>query len=834
MAYSQFADTADNISASNSLIKKNINDDNEKPVQYRRGIPLQDGYQSYDEYYQNKNILEEKKKLFPLESTGVWTELNPKVPRVSYLCVDFVGVDTGWAVGELGAIIYTTNGGNKWNTALSGVNNVLLNVNSYDGKTVIVTGYSGIILRSTDAGKSWTQIQSGVTADLWRVQMINDTLGWACGLNNTLLKTTDAGLSWVFINTISTTMHYWAVMFLNANTGYIACGNGNILKTVNGGLNWEIIYVGENIHLFTITVFDTSNFIAGGQRAGSLGRIAYTSDGGNTFGYSNAGGLVESIGFANDTLGYAVGTESVLYRTTNKGRNWEFINYHWVGRFWVKFINDSLGYQAGHGLRINQTTDKGYSWKKSINNENFNDVYFTSEVKGFLIGSDKLYRTNDGGITLEEVSEISGGSNVIFINNFTGFIGRTNGIYKTTNGGETWYLVNGLTGGVIKIFFINETTGWAIGGSNIYKTIDGGENWFVQITLPADNFSSIYFIDSLNGWATSRYIWQTTNGGTNWIQRNDIPAFISRDIYFLNSDTGWTIDNSSFAKLIKTIDGGINWTEISTINDPFEFHFFPDPIHWIISGVGIGGGGYIVHYTYITTDYGNNWVEISNDVPTGFSSFQAPTNTLGFAVGGGGLILRYDDTTYVPVELVSFEVNVENDKVVIRWVTESELNNQGVYIEKSHDRLNWETIAFITGKGTTAEKNYYSFCYIEKGIGEITYRLKQVDFDGTFTYSKIISVSLGNRPMTYELFQNFPNPFNPQTTIKYALYKKDAVNISLYSILGEKITELINEEKQPGVYSIILDSNDLTSGIYFYKLTTGSGYTAVNKLTIIK
>ncbi len=80
----------------------------EKPVQYRRGIVLNENYQSYEEKYSGKNVVEEKRRLFPLEGTGIWTELNPKVPRVDYLGIQFVNRDTGWAVGDLGALIKRT------------------------------------------------------------------------------------------------------------------------------------------------------------------------------------------------------------------------------------------------------------------------------------------------------------------------------------------------------------------------------------------------------------------------------------------------------------------------------------------------------------------------------------------------------------------------------------------------------------------------------------------------------------------------------------------------------------------------------------------------------
>ncbi len=102
-----------------------------------------------------------------------------------------------------------------------------------------------------------------------------------------------------------------------------------------------------------------------------------------------------------------------------------------------------------------------------------------------------------------------------------------------------------------------------------------------------------------------------------------------------------------------------------------------------------------------------------------------------------------------------------------------------------------------------------------------------------YEYSNEIEIEYINK-LDFYLSQNFPNPFNPQTTINYKIPKETFVNISLFDITGRKIRELVNEKKQPGYYTIKLKGGELSSGIYFYRLVTNSGYTAVKKLTIIK
>ncbi|MFN3873969.1 MAG: YCF48-related protein, partial [Ignavibacterium sp.] len=537
----------------------------EQPIQYRRGIALQEGYISYDEYYSGKDMLEEKRRLFPIESTGVWTELNPKVPRVDYLGIHFINKDTGWAVGGLGALIKTTNGGSSWTVSQTNTTTPILKVRSYNGQVVIASGFGGLILRSEDGGETFIQITSGVTGDLWGLQMLNDTLGWACGTANSLIKTTNGGQSWQRIFTGGYTSDYWWIDFLTESYGFIAA-NGKVLRTTDGGNNWEIIQAGDSYPLFTIDLIDSLHIAAAGYGGtGYSAKNIYSSDGGYTWinGGQTTTNEINCIKYIDTDTGYIVMSEIGIYKTTNRGQNWQFIaGIEGVGEYELSLLPEMIGYSAGTNVKVYKT-ENGYDyWKRLIINENFSDVFFVSEMKGFVISSFThssanygLYRTTNGGISWEKVSGAPYGEDLLFFDSLRGFIGGNGAIYKTTDGGVSWYSTNGATG-ARKIFFINETTGWAIHGRTIYKTTDGGENWFVQITQPSDSYTSIYFTDSLNGWATSRYVWQTTDGGVNWIERTDVAAFFSNDVYFYNFMKGWIIAGND---LYYTTDGGNIW-----------------------------------------------------------------------------------------------------------------------------------------------------------------------------------------------------------------------------------------------------------------------------------
>ena len=213
------------------------------------------------------------------------------------------------------------------------------------------------------------------------------------------------------------------------------------------------------------------------------------------------------------------------------------------------------------------------------------------------------------------------------------------------------------------------------------------------------------------------------------------------------------------------------------------------------------------------------------------------------------LKIQYDNI--VPVELTSFTASVlQNEKAVqLNWTTATETNNSAFEIERqvgskqsavgnpSEAEASWETIGFVPGFGTTTEPKSYYFIDEDVSTETYKYRLKQIDFDGTFEYSNEIEVDVDFTPKEFVLYQNYPNPFNPSTKIKYEiplsppLLKGESeaggfVTLKVYDVLGNEVATLVNEEKQAGVYeaefSVGQDSSpDIASGIYFYKLSVG-------------
>lgn len=195
-------------------------------------------------------------------------------------------------------------------------------------------------------------------------------------------------------------------------------------------------------------------------------------------------------------------------------------------------------------------------------------------------------------------------------------------------------------------------------------------------------------------------------------------------------------------------------------------------------------------------------------------------------------IINFVAYNIVPVELTSFAANVSGQNVTLTWTTATETNNSGFNIERRYNYGNWKTVGFVSGHGTTTEPQAYSFIDSDLEAGRYSYRLKQVDFDGTSEYSQEVNVEL-TTPLTFELQQNYPNPFNPSTKIKYSVPSDGLVNIAVYNLLGEKVATLVNSYQQAGRYEVTFEANSLAGGIYFYSIEAGN-FKSVKKMTLLK
>lgn len=262
------------------------------------------------------------------------------------------------------------------------------------------------------------------------------------------------------------------------------------------------------------------------------------------------------------------------------------------------------------------------------------------------------------------------------------------------------------------------------------------------------------------------------------------------------------------------------------------------------------GNGNSVSYSGFTSavSTSGNYYFLTGDVSSG-----ATGTVQGVMVDNNSLTMRdgilsgtianavlSDGTYLLPVELSTFTAKTSEDKVELTWCTKTEVNNFGFEIQralmenKTNQNLSFDKIGFVQGHNVSYSPKEYSFVdeTISRGR-KYSYRLRQIDNDGSSTYSEIIEVQAGETPDRFALHQNFPNPFNPSTSISYELSKDGHVSVVIYDALGKIVQSLVNEQQQAGRYNIPFNASNLPSGIYFYTMKSGS-FSSTKKMLLLK
>ncbi|MCU0343453.1 MAG: T9SS type A sorting domain-containing protein [Ignavibacterium sp.] len=269
-----------------------------------------------------------------------------------------------------------------------------------------------------------------------------------------------------------------------------------------------------------------------------------------------------------------------------------------------------------------------------------------------------------------------------------------------------------------------------------------------------------------------------------------------------------------------------------------------DPLrYWGVKVIGSGSPTYNLVYNYdghpgILDESSLKLVARDNLADDSWADLSAILNTGTNTLSASGLIgtefaLSSSTDNPFPVELSSFTAVILNKKVILNWRTETEVANFGFDLERSSDGITFNKIGFVEGNGNSNSPNEYTYSDdVEKLAGKLYYRLKQIDSDGSFSYSQVISVVLGV-PDQFVLNQNYPNPFNPSTIISWQMPIRSHVTIKLYDMLGSEVTTLINEEKEAGYYNIEFNANELASGIYFYNISAGI-FNSTKKMVLVR
>ncbi|GBD88826.1 carboxypeptidase T precursor [bacterium BMS3Abin03] len=288
--------------------------------------------------------------------------------------------------------------------------------------------------------------------------------------------------------------------------------------------------------------------------------------------------------------------------------------------------------------------------------------------------------------------------------------------------------------------------------------------------------------------------------------------------------TKWDIEsNWDYGQVEVSINNGATWTPLQgEYTEPGTGSFQPpgEPVYdgtqtsWVREEISL-------------TNYNSSQVKIRFQLRTDGSVTRD-----GWYVDNIGVIVY----TIVPVELTSFAAKAGENNVTLNWSTATELNNSGFEVLRSTENNKWNTIGFVEGNGTSTEPKQYSFIDKNPVVGKSYYKLKQIDYDGSFKIYNEIMVDYSG-VTDYVLEQNYPNPFNPSTTIKYSIPVAGNVSLKIYNLLGSEVATLVNKNQEAGRHSVPFSAEELGknigSGVYLYTLKSGS-FVQTRKMLFIK
>ncbi len=679
-------------------------------------------------------------------------------------------------------------------------------VKFFDQNTGYVIGKGGMFLKNVSGSNNWINIPTFTTRDLYAMYFFDVNTGYIAGDAGLILYTSNGGTNWTSVAT-SNNYAFRSITFINQNTGFLAGDHGELYKTTSGITGWQPSLV-TTINLRTVYFYDSLS----GYVCGDSGKFLKTTNCGENWSVQTIGTEnLLGISFINSLTGYLTARLGSM-KTTDGGNTW---NSYLVGNQgeenFVKFANSNTGYVYGKNGPISRTTNAGLNWFAWCSSQLFfgnryNDISIVDSVTAYVCGADGWILRCNGQQPNPYATHIGGSvsplSRIAFTSALTGaMMGNSSLLYTTTNGGDKWNISfcgsNSWFEGSSSLvgLWLFSPTSWyrktylpGIGGfssTGIQQSTNGGVSWdgnraYSTISLGIANID-VFETGGITYLTSYSNVLKNSGSGWNTIYTGSTTG----NIYFADANTGFVaISPSGVKEILYTSNGGSNWTNYSTGSTKYI-----ESVYLRSSGLGFVGCDSALLLR--TTNFGMNWSQIP--VPNNLH-----VQNIGFVNESAGWFLGTDHSTYGIGRL---------------FVS----NNGGVSFQQMQSLENFNV------KG-------YSFIDAQNGYvcGDSGRVLKTTNGGLTF-----ISQNGGLPPDKYSLSQNFPNPFNPVTDIKFNIPISGFVKIMIYDQLGREIAMLVNQQMQPGSYSVDWDASNYPSGVYFYKLETGD-YTETKRMVLVK
>lgn len=501
---------------------------------------------------------------------------------------------------------------------------------------------------------------------------------------------------------------------------------------------------------------------------------------------------------------------------------------YWIDRIVVqKSTDNGVSWNQGAGIGFNSPKNQDKEWLAvDLQDTPYKNFLYVTWTEFDNYGSSNpldssrilFSRSTDQGITWSIPVRVSdkGGNCVdedLTVEGAVPTVGPNGEIYtawsgplgimfdKSTDGGLTWGN---------DIFVSSQPGGWDFNVPGIYRC--NGLPITACDTSRTFTRGNIYVLwgDQRNGTDNSDvFISKSTNGGQTW----SAPLKVNNDNTTRHQFFPWLTIDQTTGHLFVIFYDRRNTTGAATD---------------VYVAKSIDGGESFENFKVSQTSFTPNASIFFGDY-TNIAAYDRKVYPIWMRMDGTALsvwnAIIEDTSAIIPVELTNFTSLVENGKIILMWETSSETNNWGFEIQRIVNTPqssvgNWESVGFVSGNGTTTEKQFYSFIDVPKQQGIYFYRIKQIDFDGSYEYSNIIEVNFEYQK-SFALYQNYPNPFNPGTTIGYQIPVRSKVTIKIFDVLGKEVTTLVNELKQSGLHEVTFDAAELPSGLYLCRMFAG-------------
>ena len=729
-----------------------------------------------------------------------------------------------------------------------------------------------LLLVSVLDAQTWNQVAKSTLPSYSGSFFLNANTGWFVGAKGLIRKTTDGGKTWSDI-TSGITDDLKSVYFRDVNTGYIGTAT-KFYKSVNGFVTWDSISVAGVIPSPSYNDVYFSDSLNGWflSSSASLGKVLHTTDGGKTWitSVNNTAGNIQTMKIFGSAAGIAAGGgggKCDIYYTKD-GSSWTKTTaptfpagYTRTDIRGIFMFDQNIAYATGWGSLVGaqpsiqiKTTDGGVTWtylvQDAVNKtyDNMYDLYFKDALTGLAVGgggrTGLVVKTTDGGAKWVPV-EVPCGSLISRVFGYgNSIIGVTSAgaFLSSKDFGTSWEMLTQIPiTPLASIFAVNNNVIYAGGQDGVFmKTTDGGKNWkgtYQRINNSSSNIQGLYFVNENTGYSANSYgvIAKTTDGGNTWsyAMKDTTDATITNyGVHFISESVGYVVGKAgnNVDVVYKTVNGGADWTNTKYI---LSTNLRGVAFYNAQNGIAVAEKMKAMY----TKDGGTTWTaSVINGVPTGSATANLREVTYLDAstaiAAGDKLFIKTTDGgatwNYSNVTLDQTLTGIASLQSSIWAVGAKVASPKSTGILQSTD----------AGTSWTNKVNYAVFDSTNTVI------------DVTIAPSGAVYVCAGNSviysnaaltnvladpkvPQEYSLGQNFPNPFNPATTISYQLPVRSNVRLTVYNILGKEIATLVSKVMEPGYYSVRFDASALSSGLYFYRLQSDK-YTEVKKMMLIK